>query len=314
MNRKRIIVDTDPGIDDALAILYLLGCEDADVVGVTTVAGNADIDIVTSNALSILELVGRSDIPVAAGAHGPLNGQRPPKSSSSHGADGLGSAPRPVPQRQAVDLGAADFIASVVSESLEPVSILAIAPLTNIATFCQRYPELLPKIQQIVIMGGVFGAGNVTPYAEFNTWSDPEAAEIVFASPVSTLLVPLDVTNHVTLDTADLAAVPPGPVHDFLTTANEYYADAREVRTGSRLTVQHDAGAAVCLMHPDIFGVAEGAVVVNCDASPRRGQTTQEPFPSTDGVTKRIATDHNQHSFQQELLRSLQRLASTTRT
>jgi len=312
MSQRNIIVDADPGIDDAVAILYLLGCEDANVLGITTVYGNADIDTVTANALSILELAGRRVIPVAAGAVGPLNDQRPPRSPSSHGPDGLGLAPRPVPQRRAIELDAVGLIASMVSESPEPVSILAIAPLTNIATFCQRYPELLPRVEDIVIMGGGLGVGNVEPaaVAEFNTWIDPEAAAIVLTSPVPTSLVPLNVTNRVTLDTAELTALPSGPVREFLTIAHAYYADARETERGTRLTMQHDAAAAVFLMRPELFSAVDGTVSVNTGVGPHRGKTTLENRRIDDRTKRTIVTDHNQTLFQKELLSALRYLIS----
>jgi pyrimidine-specific ribonucleoside hydrolase len=308
VRKTRVIIDTDPGIDDALAILYLLGSELVNVVGITTVAGNADIETVTRNALSILELAQRPDIPVARGANGPLAGERP-HSGSSHGSDALGNAPRPTPRRSPNSLAAVDFMAQQLASADEDVTILAIAPLTNVALLCREYPALLPKVREIVVMGASFGAGNVTPFAEFNTWSDPEAASEVFAANVPITVVPLNVSSQLALPLEALKALPPGAMRDFVVAANEAYDDVHEENPGVRETIQHDAGAAVCLAHPEIFEFVEGTVRIDYSSGPQRGQSIMQAL-SPEGARVRAAVRHDQAKWRTELLRGLTAVAN----
>ena len=175
-----IVIDCDPGHDDAIAILLALGSPEVEVRAVTTVAGNQTLDKTTRNALAILELAGRSDIPVAAGAEAPL--RRPLVTAAGvHGESGLDGANLPEPQARAIDKHAADLL----DEMIEPGDVLVpTGPLTNVAMLLERHPEVRQRLAAIVWMGGATQVGNITPAAEFNAFVDPEAAATVFASGI----------------------------------------------------------------------------------------------------------------------------------
>jgi inosine-uridine nucleoside N-ribohydrolase len=188
----KIVIDCDPGHDDAIAILLALASPELDLIGVTTVAGNQTLDKTTRNALVTLEIGGRPDIPVAAGADAPL--QRELRTAAHvHGESGLDGPELPEPSARPVDTHAADFLA----ELIEPgVVLVPTAPLTNVALMLERHPDVRDRLERIVWMGGSIGEGNTTPAAEFNALVDPEAAAIVFASGIPITMIGLDVTHR----------------------------------------------------------------------------------------------------------------------
>jgi inosine-uridine nucleoside N-ribohydrolase/sugar/nucleoside kinase (ribokinase family) len=186
-----IVLDCDPGQDDAIAILLALASPQVDVRAITTVAGNQTLDKTTRNALKMLELAGRTDIPVAAGAGAPL--RRPLRTAAHvHGESGLDGPDLPDPQIRPVDATAVDLLAG----TLEPgVILVATAPLTNVAHLLERRPDVCARVEAIVWMGGSIGVGNVTPAAEFNAFVDPEAAAAVFGAGIPITMIGLDVTH-----------------------------------------------------------------------------------------------------------------------
>ncbi len=189
-----IIIDSDPGHDDAIAILSALASPEVELLGVTTVGGNTSLENTTTNALKILELADRSEIPVAAGAGHPL--VRPLHVADHvHGTSGLDGPDLPDPKTRPLNRHAIDFIAETVMSHPEPVTLIPIGPLTNIALLIRRYPEVIGNIGRVVLMGGAIGVGNITPSAEFNIWADPEAAAAVFGSDLEVTMVGLDVTH-----------------------------------------------------------------------------------------------------------------------
>jgi inosine-uridine nucleoside N-ribohydrolase len=186
-----IVIDCDPGHDDAIAILLALASQELDLIGVTTVAGNQTLDKTTRNALVTLEIGGRPDIPVAAGADAPLQ-RRLRTAAHVHGESGLDGPELPEPSAKPVDAHAADFLA----ELIEPgVVLVPTAPLTNVALMLERHPDVRERLERIVWMGGSIGEGNTTPAAEFNALVDPEAAAAVFASGIPVTMIGLDVTH-----------------------------------------------------------------------------------------------------------------------
>jgi inosine-uridine nucleoside N-ribohydrolase len=195
-----VIIDTDPGLDDALAIVLALRAPQLAVRALTIVQGNNTVEQCTHNARKILNVAGRCDIPIASGAaRALLRDPAPPW--PGHGPDGLGGfddiTPCETPPHQ---LNAVRFLIETLLNAPEPVTLVPIAPLTNIALALRAAPEIKPHIKEMIIMGGaVFCAGNVTPAAEFNIYSDPEAAKIVFESGVPITLAGLDVTEKVRL-------------------------------------------------------------------------------------------------------------------
>jgi inosine-uridine nucleoside N-ribohydrolase len=186
-----IVIDCDPGHDDAIAILLALSSPEVELRGITTVAGNQTLDKTTRNALKVLELAGRTDVPVAAGADAPL--RRPLRVAANvHGETGLDGPDLPEPTTKVVDAHAADFLA----ELIEPgVVLVPVGPLTNVALMLQRHPDVRDRLERIVWMGGAIAEGNVTPAAEFNAFVDPEAAAIVFGSGIPVTMIGLDVTH-----------------------------------------------------------------------------------------------------------------------
>jgi purine nucleosidase len=189
----RIIIDCDPGIDDALALAFAAGHPDLDLRGITTVAGNVGLDKTTANALRVRDFVGMPDVPVVAGCPGPL--QRAPLDARAvHGDSGLGAASLPEAASGPADGHAVDFLASAIAAEPGQITLIAIGPLTNIALALRRYPEMVSQVRDFVIMGGSAGRGNVTPAAEFNIAADPEAAAIVFGAGWTVTMVGLDVT------------------------------------------------------------------------------------------------------------------------
>jgi len=187
-----ILIDCDPGHDDAIAILLALASPEVEVLGVTTVAGNQTLDKTTRNALKILELAGRADIPVAAGADRPLT-RTLRTAAHVHGESGLDGPDLPEPSTRPVDVDAVDLLA----ELIEPgVVLVPTGPLTNVALLLQRHPDVRDRLDRIVWMGGAIAEGNVTPAAEFNAFVDPEAAAAVFASGIDVTMIGLDVTHQ----------------------------------------------------------------------------------------------------------------------
>ena len=190
-----IIIDCDPGHDDAIALLLALASPEGNLLGVTTVAGNQTLEKTTANAIRVLDHVGRGDIPVAAGAARPLVRELR-VAAEVHGETGLDGPDLPPPSRPPGDAHAIDWIAATVRDHPRPVTLVPTGPLTNVALFMARYPELVGRLERIVLMGGAFGEGNVTPAAEFNIWVDPEAAARVFESGADLTMVGLDVTHR----------------------------------------------------------------------------------------------------------------------
>lgn len=191
-----VYLDVDTGVDDALAILLAVRHPALDVRGVTTVVGNVDLAQVTRNTLQVLEVAGAGDVPVVSGASSPL--VEPPRSAAAvHADDGLGNANLPPPRSAPAGDDAVAFLRRELLAEPEPVTIIALAPLTNIALLLQTAPEVKPKIRELAIMGGAVEIGNATPVAEFNIYHDPEAADVVFRSGVPTLMYGLDVFRRV---------------------------------------------------------------------------------------------------------------------
>ncbi|HLZ90837.1 MAG TPA: nucleoside hydrolase [Candidatus Acidoferrum sp.] len=192
----RIILDTDPGVDDAIAIFLALRSPELHVEAVTPVCGNVPLALTLPNALRLVEIAGRTDIPVAAGAATPLV-RRLVTAKYAHGNNGLGGVDFPEPKLKPVSDTATELIRRVVRANPGEISVVAIGPLTNIATVLKSDPTIAPLIKSIVIMGGSLSGGNITPAAEFNFYVDPEAARIVFDSGIPLTMVGLDVTRKV---------------------------------------------------------------------------------------------------------------------
>jgi inosine-uridine nucleoside N-ribohydrolase len=196
---QKVIIDTDPGVDDAFALLLAMRSPELRIEAITAVAGNGPLSLTLPNALRMVEVADRTDIPVAGGASSPLIRRLWVGSGEIHGKNGLGGAEFPVPRTQPVKEPAADLICRVVRENPGEIAIIGIGPLTNVALALRQDPQIANLIPKIVLMGGALKGGNATPSAEFNFWADPEAASIVFDSGIPITMVGLDVTMKVEL-------------------------------------------------------------------------------------------------------------------
>lgn len=292
---RRIIIDTDPGVDDLLAILVALTAPELEVVGLTTVFGNVSVDLTTANALTILELAGRADIPVARGAGGPLVGVFDGGVPHIHGRSGLGDHEPTPPLTMPVALDAADFINARVRESPGEISLFAIGPLTNLAEAARRNPGLPAMVGELVLMGGnAFSAGNITPHAEANIFQDPTAADLVFSLDWPITMVGLDVTEAVTLDPEQIARVGAGSddLHRMLSGAMAGYQRFHEQDVpGYRGICPHDATALCWMLRPDLFESVSGRIRVVTEG-PERGRTVllahDEPNRSAVKIPNRV--------------------------
>ena len=262
MAGQRVIIDTDPGVDDAVAILLALASEELDVVAITTVAGNVGIDATTLNARRLVELAGRSDIVVARGASVGLGGSVE-LSSEVHGRDGLGDLEWDEPAVAEHPAHAVDLMAELIEHG--PLRIIAIGPLTNLALLLERYPGIDARVEEVVIMGGASFEGNVNPAAEFNIWADPEGAARVFAAVWPITLMPLDLTHQATLNDEDFAYLRAmgSEVGRRVADMLEPYADFHDTWYASRDVFMHDAMAVYELI--DRHAITKQGVHVNVE-------------------------------------------------
>ena len=281
-----IIIDTDPGQDDAVAILAALGSPDLEVVGITTVGGNVPLDLTTKNALILVEVAGRTDVPVYRGHAGPKD--RPLVTAENvHGKTGLDGADQPDPTTRAQHQHAVDFLIETL-EAVDPVgqkmTICPLGPLTNIADLVTRRPDLLDRIEQIVLMGGGhFEGGNITPAAEFNIFVDPHAAATVFACGVPLVMMPLDVTHKAITSPERIAAFADlgnraGQVVAGMLAFFERFDIERYGQRGGPL---HDPCVIAYLIEPGIFQGRHCNVEVEVDSALTMGATVVDWWQGT---------------------------------
>ncbi len=250
---KRLWIDTDPGHDDAMALLLLAQDPRIEIIGVSTVAGNVPIEQTTRNARFILNAAGRSDIPVYAGYGAPL--VRDQIIADVHGETGLdGLALDTIVAVNSEE--ALPALERALTESQEPLTILALGPLTNLARLIQRAPQLIDRIESLVIMGGAIAVpGNKSRVAEFNIFCDPEAAKIVFDAPVKKILVPLDPCNDIVLQEDDIARFSDNPIGTMLRQMLVPYIENICRFEGVKGALMYDPIAAYFLLEPDAFGI-----------------------------------------------------------
>ncbi|MGY1810622.1 nucleoside hydrolase [Blastococcus sp. SYSU D00669] len=270
-----LVIDTDPGIDDALAILLAVASPEVDLKLVTTVHGNVELERTTDNALRVLHLAGRSDVPVAAGAAASLVHPQAERAGHVHGTAGLGGVVLP-PSPAAVDPRPAVIaLADLLLSSPEPVTVAAIGPLTNLALLLGVFPEAARRIGRLVVMGGSASyGGNVTAAAEFNVWADPEAAQAVFGAGLPTTMVGLDVTIPTVLTEEGIARfAAAGPVGEQAAAILQQYLDHARSSYGTSGVVVHDALALTEAIAPGTLGTVRRSVVVDTTLGAGRGQT-----------------------------------------
>jgi len=275
-----IVLDVDTGTDDALAILYAINHPELDVLGISCVAGNSGLDQVVINTNKVLDAAGAPDIPVAVGARQPLIERARPE-GAFHGVDGLGGIALPDSARRPRSESAVEMLRAVIMRSADPVTLVGLAPQTNIAMLLTLHPEVIDRLTRIVFMGGSASSGNVTAVAEFNVWQDPEAATCVIESPVPTAMYGLDVFTRLAVDrsTADRLSASTQPA---IRLAGEllYRRGARSDRPGhDYVGLIGDAGALVFLTNPELFQATDFPVRVNLSGI-GRGQTIVDRRPA----------------------------------
>jgi pyrimidine-specific ribonucleoside hydrolase len=308
-----LVIDTDPGIDDAMAILLALASPEVDLRLVTTVHGNVDLAHTTENALRVLHLAGRSDVPVAAGARGPLVHPLAERAGHVHGAAGLGGVELPPSPAAADPRPAVVALAELLLSTAEPVTVVAIGPLTNIALLLAVFPAAAERIGRLVVMGGSAGAGgNVTAAAEFNAWADPEAAQAVFSSTVPTVMVGLDVTLPTVLGEDGVARfAAAGPLGATAGAILRQYMDHARRSYGTDGVVVHDALAVTEAIAPGTLGTVPRDVVVDTGLGAGRGQTlVDRRRPSGSPTAVQVAETVDSPAAVEFLVGRLERLAA----
>ncbi|QAV69713.1 nucleoside hydrolase [Salinibacterium sp. UTAS2018] len=274
---QQMILDVDTGIDDALALMLAVRHPGVNLRAVTCVAGNASLDQVVRNTLNVLDAAGAGDVPVAAGASRPLLAAAHP-AAHVHGTDGLADLGLPTSTRQVVPLHAIELLRREILASPTPVTLVPLAPMTNIALLVRTYPEVLANVERIVFMGGSASVGNATAVAEFNTWHDPEAAEIVLTAGVPITMYGLDVFYAVTIAPSEIAtlAASAEPGTQLAGRLLQYLVTVKggEVRVaGDGHGDIGDAGAVCAAIAPDGLTTSHLPVRVSLADPLTRGQT-----------------------------------------
>jgi inosine-uridine nucleoside N-ribohydrolase len=271
MTPTPIILDCDPGHDDAIAILLAVASPELDLRAVTTVSGNQTLDKTTNNALRVLELAGRTDIPVYAGADAPFVRQRD-VAAHVHGESGLDGPDLPRPSESPQAEHAVEFLAELYRGAEKPV-LVATGPLTNVGLLFATHAD--PRPERIVLMGGAIGEGNRTPAAEFNIWADPEAAQRVFAEGLDTTMVGLDVTHRALIKDEHTERMRgAGRVGKVVAELMDFYARFHKRRyTDLDGSPMHDPVCIAHLLDPTLMAVRDAFIEVDCTTGPSWGRT-----------------------------------------
>ena len=282
--KRKIIIDTDPGQDDAVALLLAFASPELNVLGVTVVAGNVSLQSTLRNTLVICELAGKTDTKIHPGCDTPL-GRKLVTAEHVHGETGLDGIQLPDPTMTVQDQHAVDFIIETLrQEPSGTVTLCPLGPLTNIATALQKAPDIVEKIQQIVLMGGAyFEVGNITPAAEFNIYVDPEAADIVFKSGVDLVVLPLDVT-HKALTSRDWVEQmrSMGRIGEVVASWTDFFERFDVEKYGSNGAPLHDPTVIAYLLNPDLFSGRHINVEIETQSDLTRGMTVADWWRVTD--------------------------------
>jgi len=302
-----IILDCDPGHDDAIALLLALASPEVELLGVTTTYGNQTLEKTTGNALRVLELVGRTDVPVAVGAERPLERELV-VAAHIHGESGLDGPVLPEPTTSPATLDAVALIADRVAAADRPVTIVPTGPLTNVARYLEAHGRA--GLERVVLMGGSIAEGNVTPAAEFNVWCDPEAAARVFASGLDVTMVGLDVTHKAILGpTVEEQLRAAGRIGVFVGELNRFFSRYHAETYGWEGAPIHDAVAVAHVVRPGLVETRLRNVEVECDSELCRGRTVVDLWRRTDRVPNaHVAVDLDAVGFFDLLVERIARL------
>jgi purine nucleosidase len=281
---RKIIIDTDPGQDDAVAILLALASPEIEVMGITAVAGNVPLSLTEQNARIVCELAGRTDIPVFAGCDRPM-ARDLVTAEHVHGKTGLDGYELPDPRMPLAEGHAVDFLIDTLRrEPAGTVTLCPLGPLTNIGTALARAPDIADRIARIVLMGGAyFEVGNITPAAEFNIYVDPEAARAVFRSGVPITVLPLDVTHKaLTTKARNDAFRAAGRVGEVVAGWTGFFERFDKEKYGSEGAPLHDPCTIAWLLRPELFTGREVNVEIEVDSPLTRGMTVADWWRVTD--------------------------------
>jgi inosine-uridine nucleoside N-ribohydrolase len=291
-----IVLDCDPGHDDAIALLLALASPEVELLGVTTTYGNQTLEKTTANALRVLELVGRSDVPVAAGAERPLVRELA-VAAHVHGESGLDGPVLPAATTSPASANAIEFLADAIRAASQPVTLVPTGPLTNVAGYLETHGE--DGIERIVLMGGSIAEGNITPAAEFNVWADPEAARRVFASGLDVTMIGLDVTHRALLGPDEEARLrASGRIGTFAAELNVFFSRYHRETYGWNGAPIHDAVAVAFVIRPELLETRHRNVEVEVESELCRGRTVVDLWNRTDRpANAHVAVGIDKESF-----------------
>ncbi len=313
MTPKRILIDTDPGIDDSLAILLALASPEVQLEGLTVVHGNCSAEQATRNALAVLELAGFENIPVAKGCSLPLV-QPSLLAPETHGETGIGYAQLPAPRTEPVNKHGVDFLIESVLASPGEISIVAVGPLTNIALAIRRAPEIVPAIKEIISMGGAIRhPGNTTPLAEYNVYVDPHAAYMVYHAGIPLTLVPLDVTYKCVLTESDVQRLLKidSPITRFIADSTRFYMGFHDEYQKIEGCVINDPLALALMFAPQLVECEELYVDVDIYSGVSMGNTFADFYHMTGKpANMRVALDVRSQEFMQLFLERMEWLSN----
>ncbi len=268
-----IVIDCDPGHDDAIALLLALASPEVELLGVTTVSGNQTVAKTTANAIRVLEHAGRGEIPVSAGADRPLVRERF-VAAYVHGESGLDGPKLPPAAGAPTGMHAVEWLARELRGAAERVTLVPVGPLTNIALLLAVHPELADRVERVVLMGGAIGEGNVTPAAEFNMWADPEAAARVFESGLDLTMIGLDVTHKALMTRAHAERLrKAGRVGRTVAELWDFFSIYHRETYGNEDSPIHDAVAVAHVVRTGLVETVQRRVDVDCASELCRGRT-----------------------------------------
>jgi inosine-uridine nucleoside N-ribohydrolase len=274
---QKIIIDTDPGVDDAMAIQFALNSPELDVIGLTTIYGNVNLELCTTNALRLLDLAQRTDIPVAKGAAKPLHRPFGGGVAFVHGDDGMGNIFRPESRLKPIELSAVDFIIQQVKKYPNEIILVPLGPLTNIALALQKDPEIEKLVKEVVVMGGnAFSPGNASPSGEANILNDPEAADFVFGANCPVTMIGLDVTESTLFtkkDALEVRAASYTELNKLVCDAYVFYEIFNTTNSKIDGSFLHDPSVIGYLIDPTIFSGGKYPIRVETQDSLSLGKT-----------------------------------------
>jgi purine nucleosidase len=317
MTSKRIIIDTDPGVDDALTFLLALASPEIQLEALTITQGNVTVEVGTHNALAALEFLNASHIPVAQGTSLPMVGPLL-ASDHVHGASGLGDTNLPEPKTKPVPQHAIDYLIKRFIAEPGEISLFAIGPLTNIALAIRKEPRFAKAVKEMVIMGGsIRKGGNMTPQAEFNIYADPHAAHVVFHSGIPITLIPLDVTHKCMLYLEQIKKInqKESPIFRFIADATIPYINYTKSLTGVDGCALHDPLTLATIIAPELLTLEEHYVDVDISSGPSMGSTFADFYHSTGRpANMKVALDVRGEEFVELFLQHMETFGKTIQT